>query len=102
LYGGDARYRLCQEIVLGLGGVRMLHAQGYQQLTRFHMNEGHSSLLVVELLEQQARAAGRMSISEDDIVAGREQCVFTTHTPVPASHDQFPMVDWREGPRAST
>jgi glycogen phosphorylase len=91
LYGGDARYRLCQEIVLGLGGVRMLRALGYQQLMRFHMNEGHSSLLVVELLEQQARAAGRTAISSDDIAAVRQQCIFTTHTPVPASHDQFPV-----------
>jgi starch phosphorylase len=91
LYGGDARYRLCQEIVLGLGGVRMLRALNYQELIRFHMNEGHSSLLVVELLEQQARAAGRTAISSDDIASVREKCIFTTHTPVPASHDQFPM-----------
>lgn len=95
LYGGDARYRLCQEIVLGLGGVRMLRALGYQGLTRFHMNEGHSSLLAMELLEERARGAGRTAISPDDIATVRQQCIFTTHTPVPAGHDQFPMDDVR-------
>lgn len=95
LYGGDARYRLCQEIVLGLGGVRMLRALGYQGLTRFDVNEGHSSLLVMELLEERARGAGRTAISPDDIAAVRQQCTFTTHTPVPAGHDQFPVHDVR-------
>ncbi len=91
LYGRDARYRLCQEIVLGIGGVRMLRALGCRALTRFHMNEGHSSLLVMELLEERARHAGRTAIAPDDVAAVRQQCVFTTHTPVPAGHDQFPM-----------
>src|SRR5690606_13492167 len=49
LYGGDDRYRLCQEIILGIGGVRMLRALGYDQIRRFHMNEGHAALLVLEL-----------------------------------------------------
>ena len=50
LYGGDAHYRLCQEAVLGMGGVRMLRALRFDQIRRFHMNEGHSSLLTLELL----------------------------------------------------
>jgi starch phosphorylase len=91
LYGGDERYRLCQEIVLGIGGIRMLRALGYDQIERFHMNEGHSSLLVMELLQEQARAAGRAIISPDDVSAVRRRCVFTTHTPVPAGHDKFSM-----------
>lgn len=91
LYGGDARYRLCQEVILGIGGVRMLRALGYSQLPRFHMNEGHSSLLVIELLEEHARASGRTAISPDDVASIRRTCVFTTHTPAASGHDQFPM-----------
>src|SRR5512134_1000206 len=49
LYGGDAAYRLAQEAVLGIGGVRMLRALGYAQIRRFHLNEGHSALLTMEL-----------------------------------------------------
>ena len=56
LYGGDARYRLAQEAVLGIGGVRMLRALGFDRIERFHMNEGHASLLVLELL-REARTA---------------------------------------------
>ena len=91
LYGGDERYRLSQEVVLGIGGVRMLRALGYQQIDRFHMNEGHSGLLVMELLREQACAAGRATVSIDDVSAVRRRCIFTTHTPVPAGHDQFSM-----------
>ena len=91
LYGGDERYRLCQEILLGIGGVRMLRALGYQHIDRFHMNEGHSSLLVMELLREQAQAAGRATVTADDVAAVRRCCIFTTHTPVPAGHDRFSM-----------
>lgn len=91
LYGGDQRYRLCQEVILGIGGVRMLHALGYENIERFHMNEGHASLLTLELLEEEAKKAGRKSINPEDIEAVRKRCIFTTHTPVPAGHDQFPM-----------
>lgn len=90
LYGGDARYRLCQEVVLGIGGVRMLRALGYEDIQIFHMNEGHSSLLSLELLDEQARRAGR-PITAVDVDAVRRQCIFTTHTPVLAGHDQFPL-----------
>lgn len=85
LYGGDERYRLAQEIILGMGGVRMLRALGYNQLERFHMNEGHASLLVLELLRER-RGQGA---EEWDFHGVRSRCVFTTHTPVPAGHDQF-------------
>ncbi|MBI2539116.1 MAG: alpha-glucan family phosphorylase, partial [Deltaproteobacteria bacterium] len=89
LYGGDAHYRLCQEVILGIGGVRMLRALGYHEIDRFHMNEGHASLLVLELLDEEARKAGTASITHDEVVAVRQKCVFTTHTPVPAGHDMF-------------
>jgi starch phosphorylase len=91
LYGGDSYYRLCQEVVLGVGGVRMLRALGYNDLTRFHMNEGHAALLSLELLGEEAQKAGRTSIRGEDIEKVRGKCVFTTHTPVPAGHDRFPM-----------
>jgi starch phosphorylase len=91
LYGGDAYYRLCQEVLLGIGGVRMLRALGYNDLTRFHMNEGHAALLALELLGEEAEKAGRNSISGEDIERVRSKCIFTTHTPVPAGHDRFPM-----------
>lgn len=85
LYGGDERYRLAQEIVLGIGGVRMLQKIGFYGISRYHMNEGHASLLTLELLNQRkARDERRW-----DMDGVRRQCVFTTHTPVPAGHDQF-------------
>lgn len=91
LYGGDQYYRLCQEIILGIGGVRMIRALNYHGIERFHMNEGHASLLTLELLDEEAKKAGRGYISRVDIQAVRGKCVFTTHTPVPAGHDQFPL-----------
>lgn len=91
LYGGDSHYRLCQEIVLGIGGVRILRALGYERIGRFHMNEGHASLLTLELLDEEAKKAGRGAFIHEDIEAVKARCVFTTHTPVPAGHDQFPM-----------
>lgn len=91
LYGGDNHYRLCQEVVLGIGGLRLLRALGYQDIRRFHMNEGHAALLVLALVEEKLVLQGQSeSISSNLIETVREQCVFTTHTPVPAGHDQFP------------
>ncbi len=87
LYGGDAAYRLSQEIVLGIGGLRMLRALGHTHLRRFHLNEGHASLLALELL-REANVGNDPAAWTFDAV--REQCVFTTHTPIPAGHDQFP------------
>ena len=91
LYGGDGRYRLCQEAILGIGGARMLNALGFKELQRYHMNEGHASLLTLELLNDRATKASRKAITHDDLDPVRRMCVFTTHTPVPAGHDQFPM-----------
>lgn len=98
LYGGDERYRLSQEIVLGIGGVRALRALGYAGLRKFHMNEGHASLLVLELL-REIHGGGA---TEWDFEAVRKLCVFTTHTPVPAGHDRFDhgLVDRLLGPSA--
>ncbi len=90
LYGGDLRYRLCQEAVLGIGGVRILEALGHGQLRRFHMNEGHAALAVLPLIEQQ-RPPGPIGAGDPGLNRLRNTCVFTTHTPVPAGHDQFPM-----------
>ena len=79
LYGKDQMYRLSQEIILGIGGIRMLKELGCINLQKHHMNEGHPGLLTLELLKQ----------NNNDIDAVRKKCVFTTHTPVPAGHDQF-------------
>ncbi|MFH1054889.1 MAG: alpha-glucan family phosphorylase [Candidatus Altiarchaeota archaeon] len=79
LYGGDRRYRLKQGALLGIGGVRMLQALGHENLSAYHMNEGHSALLTLELM-------GRHNGDLDKV---RDLCVFTTHTPVPEGHDSF-------------
>jgi starch phosphorylase len=90
LYGGDSHYRLCQEVVLGLGGVAMLRALGYENVQAYHMNEGHSALLGLALLQERMAGRGPLAAaSEDDMEAVRRRCVFTTHTPVPAGHDRF-------------
>jgi starch phosphorylase len=91
LYGGDEWYRLCQEIVLGIGGVRMLRALGYEDLKRFHMNEGQAAFLTMELLKEEMDKAGKSTFGKEEIDAVKEKCIFTTHTPVPAGHDQFPL-----------
>ena len=91
LYGGDAYYRLRQEVLLGIGGIRMLRALGHTDILRYHMNEGHAALLTLELLAAQATLNSRTSIRAEDIEIVRKRCVFTTHTPVPAGHDKFPL-----------
>jgi starch phosphorylase len=78
LYGGDARYRLCQEAILGIGGVKLLSAMGYNP-KRYHINEGHAALAILELSKRIG-----------DLSEVRKRLVFTTHTPVPAGHDKFP------------
>lgn len=100
LYGGDRRYRLCQEIILGVGGVRLLRALGHINLESYHMNEGHSAFLAMALFEHQLRE--RQTKPEEllapeflkgdfleEIKRLRQKCIFTTHTPVPAGHDVF-------------
>ena len=89
LYGGDERYRLCQEVILGIGGIAMLRALGYAELRVFHMNEGHSALATLALMEEQAGSLPDRTYTELEVNAVRRRCVFTTHTPVPAGHDRF-------------
>jgi glycogen phosphorylase len=91
LYGGDDRYRFCQEAVLGIGGVRALRAMGHRGIIRFHMNEGHSALLALALLEERLGRQNLSVATEKDVEAIRQECVFTTHTPVPAALDQFSL-----------
>ncbi len=90
LYGGDAQYRLKQEIVLGIGGVRMLNALGFH-IKKYHMNEGHASLLTLELLLLHKRDVE--SVWDENWVWDTDKvkdlCVFTTHTPIEAGHDRF-------------
>ncbi|MGA3346665.1 MAG: alpha-glucan family phosphorylase [Terracidiphilus sp.] len=88
LYGGDTNYRLQQEIVLGMGGVRMAHALGHR-VNVYHMNEGHAALLTLGLLERQLGGGPLGAATETDMEQVRKKCVFTTHTPVPAGHDRF-------------
>ena len=91
LYGGDAAYRLKQEAILGLGGVALLRRLGHGGSLVHHLNEGHSALLVLALLAEHAGDRGLAQANELDQVQVRRRCVFTTHTPVPAGHDVFPM-----------
>ncbi|MGB9464736.1 MAG: alpha-glucan family phosphorylase [Candidatus Acidiferrum sp.] len=91
LYGGDDTYRLCQEAILGIGGIRLLRAFGYKEISRFHMNEGHSALLSLALLEEETGNRNLSEVTTKDIENVRQKCVFTTHTPVPAALDQFPL-----------
>jgi starch phosphorylase len=98
LYGGDEHYRLCQEAVLGIGGVRMLSALGYGDIKRYHMNEGHAALLTMELAYALSRQAWDMAYEQTEHIITpelmhlvRPKCIFTTHTPVPAGHDKYPL-----------
>ena len=91
LYGGDAAYRLKQEIVLGIGGVRMLEALGFR-VELYHLNEGHSALLTLQLLARHAYPPEDLRPGDPryDVPRVRDMCHFTTHTPVEAGHDRFP------------
>lgn len=80
LYGGDNKYRLCQELILGIGGLRLLRDMGYCNISTFHLNEGHAGFLTLELLREQGYG---------DIEKVKNQVIFTTHTPVAAGHDFF-------------
>ena len=85
VYGGDITMRIMQEVLLGVGGVRLLRALGVAPSV-FHMNEGHAAFLTLELLREKL-AAG-LSIA-DAQAKTKQQCIFTTHTPVEAGHDRF-------------
>lgn len=90
LYGGDSHYRLLQEVVLGMGGAELLRALN-RPAEIYHLNEGHSALLTLCLLDWQLDGRKPFELDESDIEAVRRRCVFTTHTPVPAGHDKFPI-----------
>jgi starch phosphorylase len=89
LYGGDTYYRLCQEIVLGFGGIKMLRALEYRDVHVYHMNEGHSAFLGLALINERAGKEVTQQETISHLEAVRQQCVFTTHTPVPAGQDRF-------------
>jgi starch phosphorylase len=90
LYGGDEAYRLKQEIILGIGGIRLLRALGFDIHT-YHLNEGHAALLTLDLLNRFRVAPEDLAPGEEpyDVPEVRSRCVFTTHTPVEAGHDRF-------------
>ena len=91
LYGGDAEYRLRQEIVLGIGGLRLLSALGFSRIKTYHLNEGHAALLALDLLRRYPRPPdqiGELDLKYD-VGPVREMCIFTTHTPIEAGHDAF-------------
>lgn len=100
LYGGNQLLRLKQEMILGLGGIAALRALKIGAET-YHMNEGHAALLTVGLLAETLTSSGGPSGGEiggfdASVAAVRDQCVFTTHTPVPAGHDRFPRAMVRD------
>ncbi|HEY4952992.1 MAG TPA: alpha-glucan family phosphorylase [Verrucomicrobiae bacterium] len=85
VYGGDSTTRIMQEILLGIGGVRLLRALGVEPST-FHMNEGHAAFLTLELIREKMAGGKKFS---DALTETKTQCIFTTHTPVEAGHDRF-------------
>ncbi|MEX1055967.1 MAG: alpha-glucan family phosphorylase, partial [Rhodothermales bacterium] len=85
LYQGDRRTRLQQEIMLGIGGIRLLRALGVETDV-YHMNEGHCAFLTLELLRERLKSGNVLEEAESWV---RDHCVFTTHTPVLAGHDRF-------------
>ena len=86
-YGGDTTTRIGQEVIMGIGGIRLLRALHIDPAV-YHMNEGHSAFLAFELLRHQLELGMVLRDAEDWV---REHCVFTTHTPVPAGHDRFTL-----------
>jgi glycogen phosphorylase len=85
VYGGDVDTRIGQEIVLGIGGVRLLRSMQIEPAV-FHMNEGHSAFLTLELLREHIKQGKSLEEAQNAV---RQCCIFTTHTPVPAGHDRF-------------
>lgn len=97
LYGGDDAYRLKQEVILGIGGVRMLNKLGFH-IKKYHMNEGHAAFLTLELLHEYKRDIESVwdELHIWDFDAVKDVCVFTTHTPVEAGHDKFSYELYRK------
>lgn len=89
LYGRDNEYRMFQELILGIGGARILDALGYN-IGKYHMNEGHSAFIALELY-RQAKEANPTFDPDALLHVVKERLIFTTHTPVPAGHDKFPL-----------
>jgi len=85
VYGGDSTTRIMQEILLGIGGVRLLRALG-ETPSVFHMNEGHAAFLVFELIREKMAAGKKF---DEGLASTKKECIFTTHTPVEAGHDRF-------------
>src|SRR5260221_11980873 len=75
-----------------MGGASVLQALGYDNGVIYHLNEGHSALLTLQLLERQLDSRQHFELNDADLEAVRQRCVFTTHTPVPAGHDKFPLT----------
>jgi glycogen phosphorylase len=100
VYGGDQTNRIGQEILLGIGGVRLMRKLGIAPGV-FHMNEGHSAFLTLELLREQLNAKKALPEAQAFV---KKHCVFTTHTPVPAGHDRFDrsLMEANLGPFASS
>lgn len=86
LYGGDDQVRIRQEIILGVGGVRVLRALGFEP-TVLHLNEGHAAFASIELIREDVESGMSFREAVENI---RGRIVFTTHTPVKAGHDEFP------------
>jgi glycogen phosphorylase len=87
LYSGDRVTRLQQEIILGVGGVRLLRSLGYQPVV-WHLNEGHTAFVTLERIQELLERAQSFEAAFEEV---RRSTVFTTHTPVAAGHDAFPM-----------
>ena len=87
LYGGDRETRIQQEIILGIGGVRVLKAMGIQPAA-WHLNEGHAAFVVLQRIRDQIENGASFESALDAV---RRSTIFTTHTPVPAGHDAFPF-----------
>ncbi|MCU0784383.1 MAG: alpha-glucan family phosphorylase [Verrucomicrobia bacterium] len=85
VYGGDSTTRIMQEVLLGIGGVRLLRALGVRPSV-FHMNEGHAAFLTFELMREKMVGGKNFA---DALAATKAECIFTTHTPVEAGHDRF-------------
>lgn len=87
LYRAEPEYRLMQEIILGRAGVKMIAAMGYSQVSKYHLNEGHAALAAIELFLKSKTKNQAKRLKEL-----QAQCVFTTHTPIKAGHDTFPIA----------
>ena len=86
LYGGDLTMRLRQEIILGRGGVKILKSLGYNNIKKYHLNEGHGAFTTIELFNNSLAKT-----IDDKIRDVKKQCVFTTHTPIQTIFDEFPV-----------